>query len=210
LSGVGHSSTCPGPYQCHGRCACADIDEDNCGGCDIVCPLADWGRRCLKGRCVSEGSTCENLTDCCQAPDDEPELCQEWSCRNGGCVFTPVHCQTGANCPFSKPDCCDGSCVNRNTDRHNCATCGTECATGFVCGGRQPCCVSCGDQCPPELTAGGPTFCSELPPALAETCGCCKPVGQPCALDDHCCPGLVGDGFAVAFCHPETRVCVVA
>jgi len=38
-----------------------------------------------------------------------------------------------ANCPPDMPDCCDGQCVNTQTDEDNCGGCGIVCPQGKTC-----------------------------------------------------------------------------
>ena len=154
-------------------------DENNCGGCGIVCDLANSDEACLAGIC-RVGSCSGNFADCdsdrvtgCEVNLDDPDTC-------GACVVTGG--LVGAPCGI----CGDGVFA--------CSGVGTaECVgdTANACGGCEPLPQVLGDTCG---CGAGEWACDPATPgaqvcindALANDCGGCGVVegGVPGAA---CC-----------------------
>lgn len=140
--GCGAGETC-----CDGRCTNTDTDPDACGASCMAC--AD-GELCCGGSCVAAGAgNCGGCGVSCGADEvccgiagckdlDEPATCG--SCTN--------RCSLGAQC-FDRMCCggeaaptfriCGSACVDTDTDRDNCGTCGNECDDGVAGIGREFC-----------------------------------------------------------------------
>jgi hypothetical protein len=115
-------------------------DLKNCGSCGNVCTApANGVATCTAGNC---GFTCNAGFKPCGAACIPTASC----CDASDCTSTPDRCHTinGATCdkgvckyPLlpSKPTAtiCSGKCVNLNTDRNNCGTCGNICPTNYIC-----------------------------------------------------------------------------
>lgn len=148
-----------GLTKCGTRCVNASTDQRHCGGCDIAC---EDHEQCTGGNCCDQRLACG--AKCC-------ELLQR--CVDDVCRDPSVNCA-----PPTQH--CDGFCVNLNTDRNNCGSCGRQCASHLVCVNG-----TCG--CPAGTIECGET-CVDIR-TDRDHCGGC---GWSCGSDGHC-----GNGWCV-------------
>ena len=197
---------CPdGREACGSRC-CKEtfVCKKNARGKKVcVCPPRT---RLCAGRCVpltdpahcgACGSECPPATSCvngqCVGGDGTgtgpggalPCTCPHGeTCCDGGCVdlnTNALHCgRCDVACPPGQT-CCDGACKDLQSDPANCGECGKRCPPGKVCvAGR--CRESGGGGCPPGLTRCGER-CVDL---LADNANCGE-CGRNCAEGLTCC-----------------------
>jgi hypothetical protein len=201
------------------RSVCVDFmtDRNNCGDCGTVCAS---GTTCRAGACLT--IVCESgLTLCgneCVDLATNPFHCGRCSAgcyAEGGqrtCVGGTCMCPTGqTQCAYPGPTpvlaatpANDGGyrvCVDTQTNRFNCGTCGTYCPDGTTCTAGT--CVAI--TCPTGQTLCGDT-CADLL-IDGQHCGACDQScngeSQQVCRDGACgCPTgqtacTVGDGFTV-------------
>lgn len=123
---------------CSGRCA---IEGAYCacrnGGEQCQFDVQCCSGACSRGTCGCPGlgAGCNGDSECCGGRCDETTstctACPLVSCAPGE-PYDFYTCQCG--CPPERPfNCPGGSCVNLQTDRYNCGTCGFECLPAEVC-----------------------------------------------------------------------------
>ncbi len=156
-------SNCPGAADGGGDgdggagtvCAQVQLDNNNCGGCGIVCPN---GESCLGGSCTCHLTVCPSGDGggmVCTDPENDPLNC-------GMCGKV---CPTGENCVLGECACVpsltiaqcasDGGleCADLTKDDDNCGGCGIMCAANQHCaapGGAGGVCVCDVDAGPGE------------------------------------------------------------
>ena len=136
---------CPQNFLlCNGTCVDTMQDLDNCGFCDVACPVISNGYgTCDNGRC-SIGSCYPGFADCNSSITDgcETDLISSTMncgacgascpavangsgvCKNGQCEIG--FCSPGfADCNKSIADGCE---TNLNNSLYHCGVCGTSCA----------------------------------------------------------------------------------
>ncbi|MFO0563060.1 MAG: FG-GAP-like repeat-containing protein [Polyangiales bacterium] len=189
---------------CGASCTDTQVDPRNCGACFRDCanlPGVDPGAaRCLAGLCVINRACQPNRGDCNGDSADgcETDLGTTMNCGACGtrCVEPqpictmmpgdggPASFRCGSGCVAPTPDRCTSRCVDLQTDRNNCGTCGNVCpsatnATGACVAGR--CQLTCntgfGD-CDGNSVNG----CETVTSTNITHCGACGNV----------CPGVMG------------------
>lgn len=95
--------------RCRPNCTGKVCGDNGCGGTCGTC--AQGQPFCCNGACRRE---------CC----GDVQCASGETCLRGACV-TP--CAIDRNCPPTAPICCNGGCVDTNTDRGNCGGCGIPC-----------------------------------------------------------------------------------
>jgi len=137
----------------------------SCGRCGTQQRLCESGKWLDWGVCDSEGSC-------------TPGTAQ--ACGNGGTQVCSEHCQwSECSCSGEGLLTCGGRCVDTQSDRGNCGTCGTVCGSEQVCSNGD-CQLHC---------VGGTTKCSDgcvdtmVDPAH---CGACD---AACASEEVCAEG---------------------
>jgi hypothetical protein len=198
------NGTCT-PIDCGDPClecrngACFPKDCGDCETCqDGACvPKTCTGpcETCQDGACTTSCSACEG----CVAENDPV----------GGVTFrcAPVQCPTPlvlnaetCECECPPENLCGGTCVDSQTDPHNCGSCGNVCGFQAVCqGGTCVCpeglascpdgsCVDCaGLMCAPN-SSGGRACCGPT-----EICNgvCCHPGSG----ERYCCPNGCSNSY---------------
>lgn len=124
-------------------------NNNNCGGCGVVCPDLHY---CDDLECVcaikESCGTCGNI---CPPPDPNlPVFPPEWNagygCSNGLCN-QPVCKSDYADCNHNFPDPTGDGCeIYTLTDPKNCGGCGLTCVPGEVCA-QGECICPCGSAC---------------------------------------------------------------
>jgi hypothetical protein len=120
------------PNGCTPSCEQKICGDNGCGG---SCGTCEADQVCATGRCAS---SCPGGQKNC----------------NGTCIPSN-QCCTNSDCPVAVPDCCAGTCVNRQTDERHCGSCGVRCTVN--------------EQCDVGVCICGSSVCSTLNPAFS----CC-------------------------------------
>lgn len=180
--GCGAEQACDtaGGERCCGA-TCRDLREDpaNCGVCGRECAT---GESCCQGECVQLDSDPDACGTCGNACGDGERCCR------GECALpTSTRCESCAeDCSASGLDCCNGSCVDTDTNRTHCGACGVSCGAGeFCCEGRcitstDENCGACGTSCgESELCCADRCVANNSP-----NCGAC---GTICPPGTACC-----------------------
>ena len=129
-----------------------NVDRECCAGTN--CLLGDCNLCSAKGAACSTKRPCcrETRTTCCN------ELCVDTRTNRNHCGQCGRVCRRGSYCSRSKccPDgtvnrnglCCPfthvnckGECVNLQSDRNNCGSCGQKCADNSICS-KGKCCTN--------------------------------------------------------------------
>lgn len=178
-----------------------DSDDENCGGCGIVC---GDGLSCSSGECVCPG----DLTNCKGTCIDTQVDTQ--NCGVCGAVCDGV-CSSGVCCAPGQT-VCDGQCVVLETDGANCGGCGLSCgnfpnAASGTCENSACTAISCqpnfgncndaiADGCEANLMADADNCGSCGAPVCEIGCGAgsCAVVEGYSGRNDHGCVLLSGDG----------------
>jgi hypothetical protein len=121
--------TCPAG----GTCKVAICDDRVCGtknaADDTGCTGPDGAGVCCDGTCqVDDILNCTGCGEACPT-----QICQVTTCSDMTCGLTPVTGSQAENCNADGFLCCDGGCVDTETDNANCGTCGTTCGGGTTC-----------------------------------------------------------------------------
>lgn len=122
---------CSTTTTCHGVCVDVLRDPQNCGGCDVLCPI---GSICSGGTCVAvgvdAGSACAGAVcaGICVNTSLDPRNC-------GGCgrACDPTQTCFNGDCVCSHGNPCDGRCVDHLNDHENCGFCEFKCAAAQTC-----------------------------------------------------------------------------
>jgi hypothetical protein len=137
---------CTGNNQCcPSGCSNVLTDPNNCGQCDLICPVGDT---CQMGNCKAPascngGPVCMGTDQCCATGcsdvETDPKNCG--SCGHpcapsdtcvGGTCTVPTTCNGGPACTGGQ-SCCPTGCVAENSDPSNCGGCGIICSPGSTC-----------------------------------------------------------------------------
>jgi hypothetical protein len=156
---------------------------------------------CVNGECVGGDGT---GTGTGGAPPCTCPLGE--TCCDGGCVdlnTDEAHCgRCDTVCPPGQ-ECCDGACKDLQFDPRNCGECGRRCPLGQVCANGR-----CGRECPPELELCDGR-CVDTKGEDYYNCGRC---GRTCdhlttASDPACCGGECVDLVRPQHCGACFREC---
>jgi hypothetical protein len=182
-------------HKAHGDAINPDFqtDENNCGGCGIVCGGGDV---CNTPTCA--GGTCTTVPVVC----DDNNACTKDSCdvAQGGCVFTPISCDDGDPCTI---DTCDPATGCQNDPvvcpaPEVCRGGDCVCLPGNACDGNEDCCPGeecCGGRC---VASCGPG--EELNPDTCQ-CQCANPFS--CGGNENICGGDPnGPPLDICLCTP--------
>lgn len=193
----GATDTC-----CEGSCVDTLADDNHCGGCSasggVVCssePCTGGSCGCSGGFADCDGNTsngCETNTNtstthcgACDAGCSSGQLC-----CNGGCVdpdSDDTNCGScGNDCTDSSQVCCTGACRTLGTST-DCDACGDVCSTGDCCN----------DACTPINTTSNCLGCGVTCQAGEDCCGSgctllgttsnCASCGDTCISGEGCC-----------------------
>jgi Stigma-specific protein, Stig1 len=170
---------------CIPTCQCG-FGGSPCGAAGDCCMYAG-GHACING-------VCEDLcppTGDCKNWDPDTAQCVSYCDSSGDPCFqcNPTTNQCMFGCPGA--DCCDGACLDTQTNPQNCGVCGTACTSGEgCCNGvctalnTTSNCRVCGNAC-----ASGEGCCNGVCTALNTTSNCGR-CGNACASGEDCCNGV--------------------
>src|SRR5579883_1162373 len=145
----GGSETLCAPEGGAPYCANTESDNDNCGGCGVVCPQ---GQTCQNGGCVNGCVGPDGGAETLCTPDSGPPYCADTSSDNNNCGGCGTVCgagyvcqggmcvnscpsQDGSTLTLCTPDGGSPYCADTNSDPNNCGSCGKTCAMSQVCVG---------------------------------------------------------------------------
>jgi|GEM_PF-6073524 hypothetical protein len=122
---------------CNGSCVFPKTDNNNCGGCDVVCDSFEY---CDDGECCGPQSCSAGVIWCGGCNDG---FCADIQSDNANCGGCGITCDTknGFSCTAGTCACpkamtmCSGICVDLETDFANCGSCGNSCGGGDTCEG---------------------------------------------------------------------------
>ena len=191
--------SCPADAERSDYCTDFDSDSDNCGGCDIECPLDSLGREtvCSNGLCTSTVCDQNGYASC----DGECVNIYNDEMNCGGCN---KQCGTDQECAEGLCVCKDdpamttllvcGSgilsfCANPYTDDDNCGSCNHPCPWDQHCEGGQ-CVCNGNDMGDGNYSNEGYIICGQWPNTVCydgnndnNNCGAC---GQYCPGGQFC------------------------
>lgn len=182
----GDGSSCDGPDECQVYTCQGGV----CQG-EALCASPEI---CLDGDCcIPDGSPSDNGSGCCS---------DTYETITGLCIRRPLGagCDRDSQCGAAlDPACCDGHCVDLDSNRDHCGSCNNPTPTGGVCLDGNTSCfnfsgqtVVCGDTC------------ADLSIDLNH-CGSCDHacnIGSEVCSQGHCCP--VGYVWGGTRCCPLT------
>jgi hypothetical protein len=193
---------CSGPA---GKTCCAG-QETCCGG---TCCSPDIEFCCGQTCCSTEDQICLNRKCCrkCVPPFvNDPQTCL--------CICPSGTTECGNNCCTAAQSCCNGECVDTNTDPNNCGSCGNICPAAAslpqlhvttlkpVSAITNPPCI-CGPEDPPVtpcFNSIGCTCCAHK---------CCNsgtnPMGPVCCNPDEECCYSTNTFFPNSCCGPGLK-----
>ena len=202
--GCGPNQFCMSNQVCCGNtCATTSVDNDNCGGCGILCgTVAHGSTSCSLSAC--QITTCDvGFANCNQQSYDgcetntntDPSHCgtcnnvcgANYSCVSGVCQPNAANCKI-AGCS-SGQTCCGVTCVDTNNgDLNNCGGCGDTCAAGTNACVNGACCTysSSGSGCAEAVCSPPRIRCNNTcvdPTNDRNNCGGCTmdcPSGSSC------------------------------
>ncbi len=177
-------------------------DARNCGGCGVVCRLANVGSACVKGRCVPQGACASGFGDCdrrgdtgCETPLDTVQNCRgcsaqepHFACERPHATATCAEAGCQQVCLAERADC-DGDLARPGgngcetdlaSSLDHCGACGARCAPENAtpeCGEGRCRIAACADRfadCDGEVERG----CEIEPSRDPAHCGAC---GRDCA-----------------------------
>ncbi|MEW5896558.1 MAG: hypothetical protein AB1668_02605 [Nanoarchaeota archaeon] len=169
-----------GETLCNNQCVNTKTDAKNCGSCGNVCPIAT--PLCAGGKCTAQATCNDNIKN-----QDETDVDCGSSCPSKCAVGKS--CNAGSDCSSGKCTnnvceavcapgltLCNGQCVNLQTDKDNCGSCGTVCSNGQVCS-NGACTLSC---------SPGQTLCANTCVDLKTDESNCGSCGTVCPKDNEC------------------------
>ena len=108
--------------NCATKCVDPSNGTNNCvtGACKLTC---DSGYHDCSGLCKSSSDVGSCGTNCSPCPGPSAGT-GTTTCGSGTC---------GINCTGGTPDLCGTACVNKQTDKLNCGTCGKTCSASETC-----------------------------------------------------------------------------
>jgi len=109
----------------------------------------------------------------------------------GGCATNTGDCDPPCSDPLI---CCNGTCVNPNTNTSHCGECGNACPTGAPCLSG-----TCAEMCGSVQCEAGETCCNEVCTDTSEDELNCGECGTECEMDEACIDSVCEQ----AVCSPE-------
>lgn len=183
---------CTSGKCCGGNCTDLTSDQNNCGGCGVVCPGVT---HCINGVC-----SCPFGSSPCYNPTTGVGYCANLTSDSNNCGGCGVVCGAGTvclngacvlNCTAPKGTLCNGGCVDVSTDPLNCGACGVICDKVSSCFNG-----TCQPQCPPQ-TVDCAGACVNLA-GDPNNCGAC---GNACAANEACSNGQCGPACPTQICN---------
>ncbi len=95
-------------------------DNNHCGTCTTECKTGQ--------QCTLMGGTLQ-----CEATPCNPACTNGDTCTNGVCSCNGTACPPASPIPGDTYSCCNGSCVDLDTDVNNCGSCGAGNGNGTLC-----------------------------------------------------------------------------
>ena len=214
-NGICHLDLCEAPFDdCNGNAtdgceANTNRDLAHCGGCNLLCDLANASEACTGGICditscdpnfrncdgdPNNGCEANTLTDDRNCGGCGSDCAPFFSCVDGTCE--PDSCNTGeGDCNGSTADGCE---TNTTNDPNHCGSCGVDCsypnATGL--------CVSSSCQlgaCDPGYANCDGVALNGCEVELASNVAHCGACGTSCNLP-HATATCTGGACAIATC----------
>lgn len=200
---------------------CADLgwDSDNCGACGHTCPAHSM---CFDGTCTPCPAGSDRCGSGSLASGGEciNTVSNPWACGGCGNVCDPDKICEGGTCVACPSGTvrCGMNCVDLQTSRLNCGTCGNYCYDNVLSGGTTCCsgsctnlltnesnCGTCGNACGEnQRCIGG--MCALVPSGTVEIS--CRLGQTACGMT---CTDLNSDEFNCGMCGRACmsgRVCV--
>lgn len=176
----------PQKEVCNGKDDNCDGRVDESGSCEekrFVCRAPKKGEKpsclCPKGEtdCNSACANTQNSFKHCGACGNtckQGEQCENGTCK--ACTKDSISC--GNTCCSKGQTCCAGTCVDTQTSRTHCGSCGKQCGAGVTCSNG-----TCG--CPDPTWSQCGTTCTDTKTDV-KNCGKC---GNVCPIGSNCVQG---------------------
>lgn len=203
-----------------GVCVDLDWDSSDCGSCGNACPAHSM---CLDGTCTPcpAGSDRCGTGSLASGGDCTNIVTNPWACGGCGNVCDPDRICEGGTCVACPAGTvrCGMNCVDLQTSRLNCGTCGTYCYDNELSGGTTCCSGSCTNLLTNASHCGTcGNACGDGRRCIGGVCALMPEAGTleiVCRLGQTACSGtctdLESDEFNCGACGracPSGRVCI--
>lgn len=179
------NATAPVPTSTPGPCDNSTCDErmdrsvDAQGNCKCNCPAdaVPCGTSC----CYGGGACADPATGACACSEPNDVLCGDTCINRYDCPYNTQFNETTCECtpecyyPGFSGVCCNGSCIDFNTNPEHCGGCGDACPAGEAC---------------INGVCGCPDMCNGVCVDLGSNSSNCGVCGNVCGYEQRCLSGI--------------------